>query len=155
MKESEIISKLAKIVEPICTENGAFLVEITVLAGNKKVIEVVVQTDEGITSQQIISISREINKQTETVEFFETPYQVEVGSPGIGKPIKMLRAFNSQMGRLLVIEFKKELNRQPLKGNLKSLDGQILSIEEKKKKDTIIHIVNFDDIKTVMVDVEW
>lgn len=155
MKESEIISKLAKIVEPICTENSAFLVEITVLAGNKKVIEVVVQTDEGITSQQIISISREINKQTETVEFFETPYQVEVGSPGIGKPIKMLRALNSQIGRLLVIEFKKELNRQPLKGNLKSIDGQILSIEEKKKKDTIIHTVNFDDIKTVMVDVEW
>lgn len=155
MKESEIISKLQEIAEPVCAENGVFLVEIVVLSGKKKSIEVIVQSDEGVKSQDIVAVSREINKRTEDIEFFEDPYQIEVGSPGIGRPITMLRALNSQIGRLLNIEFKKETEKQPLKGNLRAINGQLLSVEVKTKKESIIHEISFDDIKTVSVDVEW
>ena len=155
MKESEIISKLTEIAVPVCEELGAFLVEIIVLSGKKKSIEIIVQSDEGVKSQDIVAISREINKRTEEIEFFQDPYQIEVGSPGIGRPIKMIRALNSQIGRLLDIEFKKETGKQPLKGNLKAINGQLLLVEVKTKKETTSHEVNFDDIKTVCVDVEW
>lgn len=155
MKESEIISRLTEIANPVCEELGAFLVEIIVLSGKKKSIEIVVQSDDGVKSQDIVAISREINKRTEEIEFFEDPYQIEVGSPGIGRPIKMIRALNSQIGRLLDIEFKKETGKQSVKGNLKAINGQILSVEVKSKKESIIHEINFDDIKSVSVDVEW
>ena len=155
MKDSEILAILTPIAEKACEEQSAFLVAIEILAGNKKLIEVIVQSDDGIKSGAVTAIARNINKEVEDIEFFQGEYHLDVGSPGIGRPISIIRELNPQINRLLKIEFKKELERQPLSAHLKSINGNILVLEEKKKKETVMYEVDFADTQNVTVEVEF
>lgn len=158
MHEKNVLEILTPIVEKACEPHGAFLVSISVSGDTHKTVEISVQTDAGINSQQSVEITRSINEQLGETELFESKWDLQVGSPGLGEPLTSLRALNSQVNRLVEVNFPPESGQPSVIGYLKSLDGQILIIEEKavkKKEEPKTHQINFSDLLNVIVQIEW
>lgn len=96
--------QLEDLLNPILEASNCFLVDISLKPSkiSQKVI-ILVDSDEGITIQQCTSVSRQLAKQLEEMEFFAEAYTLEVSSPGLDQPLVLPRQFIKNIGRSLKI----------------------------------------------------
>ncbi len=117
-----------------------FLVEIKIHQNNK--IVVFIDSDSGLTLNKCHTISRYLESYFDELECFGEKYVLEVSSPGIGRPLSMLRQYKKNIGRKIAIEL---LDGEKKTGVLKAVSGTMLLLEEKiilkegkRKKRTIV-----------------
>jgi ribosome maturation factor RimP len=98
------------LLEEALAENTAlFLIELTFLPGNK--IQVVVDGDTGISLKECIRISKKIDQNLDREE---EDFGLEVTSPDIAEPLKVLRQYQKNLNRIL----KVKTNDDVLEGRL-------------------------------------
>jgi len=143
----------ALVEEKIADRPELFLVEVKMLPNNKLIIHV--DGDEGISIQDCVAISRHVGFHLEEENAIEQAYNLEVSSPGVGEPLKLIRQYNKNIGRTVSIKFKEGLKKE---GKLLAVTENNLQIEEsvkeKGKKAVAIQTgVPFNDIieTTVLV----
>jgi ribosome maturation factor RimP len=143
----------ALVEEKIADRPELFLVEVKMLPNNKLIIHV--DGDEGISIQDCVAISRHVGFHLEEENAIEQAYNLEVSSPGVGEPLKLIRQYNKNIGRTVSIKLKEGLKKE---GKLLSVTENNLLIEESvkekgKKAVAIQTAVPFNDIleTTVLV----
>jgi ribosome maturation factor RimP len=145
MISKEVIQRMA---EEKLTDT-MFIVDITVGLGNA--ISVVIDSDEGLSIDRCIEMSRHIEHQFDReVEDFS----LEVSSPGLTQPFKVLRQYLKYLGKDIEIVTGKG---EKLTGVLQSADEKGFFVETKTnikvdgKKAVETKTVEFsmNDIKTV------
>ncbi|MFN8294180.1 MAG: hypothetical protein U0T72_10680 [Chitinophagales bacterium] len=99
---SEVKAKLEEWLAPALQDGIIFLVEIKVLLGGKK-IEVFLDTDSGIGIDQCATISRQLEKNLDESGLVPENYVLEVSSPGMSNPLKVLRQFKKKIGSVLEV----------------------------------------------------
>jgi len=114
-----------------------FLVKVSVGSGkvNDGRVQVLMDSDAGITIEECAVYSRKLSKFLDEKDFFEYNFTLEVASPGLDFPITSDRQFRKNVGRLLNLELKEGA---PVEGKLlmyreNDLDLEI-SIKNKGKK---------------------
>lgn len=126
-----------------------FLVDITVGPGNA--ISVVIDSDHGLSIDKCIEMSRHIEHQFDReVEDFS----LEVSSPGLTQPFKVLRQYLKNIGREVEVVTSKG---DKMTGILKSASDNVFCIETtmnvkidgKKAVETKAAEFSFQDIKSV------
>lgn len=143
----------ALVEEKIADRPELFLVEVKMLPNNKLIIHV--DGDEGISIQDCVAISRHVGFHLEEENTIEQAYNLEVSSPGVGEPLKLIRQYNKNIGRTVSIKLKEGLKKE---GKLLAVTENNLlieeSVKEKGKKAVAIQTdVPFNDIleTTVLV----
>ena len=136
----------ALVEEKIADRPELFLVEVKMLPNNKLIIHV--DGDEGISIQDCVAISRHVGFHLEEENAIEQAYNLEVSSPGVGEPLKLIRQYNKNIGRTVSIKLKEGLKKE---GKLLAVTDNNLLIEESvkekgKKAVTIQTDVPFNDI---------
>lgn len=136
----------ALVEEKIVDRPELFLVEVKMLPNNKLIIHV--DGDEGISIQDCVAISRHVGFHLEEENAIEQAYNLEVSSPGVGEPLKLIRQYNKNIGRTVSIKLKEGLKKE---GKLLSVTENDLLIEESvkekgKKAVAIQTVVPFNDI---------
>ncbi|MGQ7853798.1 ribosome assembly cofactor RimP [Pedobacter sp. WC2501] len=136
----------ALVEEKIADRPELFLVEVKMLPNNKLIIHV--DGDEGISIQDCVAISRHVGFHLEEENAIEQAYNLEVSSPGVGEPLKLIRQYNKNIGRTVSIKLKEGLKKE---GKLLVVTENNLQIEEsvkeKGKKAVAIQTdVPFNDI---------
>ncbi|MDQ0968517.1 ribosome maturation factor RimP [Flavobacterium sp. W4I14] len=136
----------ALVEEKIADRPELFLVEVKMLPNNKLIIHV--DGDEGISIQDCVAISRHVGFHLEEENAIEQAYNLEVSSPGVGEPLKLIRQYNKNIGRTVSIKLKEGSKKE---GKLLSVtDNNLLieeSVKEKGKKAVAIQTaVPFNDI---------
>lgn len=114
-------------------------------------IEVFLDSDEGITFQKCQLISRWLEAIFDADKIYGEQYILEVSSAGVGKPLKLLRQYAKNIGRLIDIRHKGDLRTR---GTLAAVEGNMLTVafEEKVKegkKNKIVkrqEVIPFEDI---------
>lgn len=123
-----------------------FLVEVKVHSSNK--IQITIDGDQGLPMDEIIRVSRfvESNLDREKEDF-----SLEVGSPGIGKPLKLLRQYQNNIGRNLRVHKQEET----IEGLLEEVSTDKISIKipasKKKKKPAEIMVIPLNEIEKAIV----
>ena len=136
-----------------------FVIDIKLHRSKMSTLDVQVDTDEGITLDQVTRISRRIGRFLDEELELEFAYKLDVGSPGVGKPLKVLRQYNKNVGR----ELKVRMNTgEEFKGKLISVDdkGILLEIKRKikgkgKKVEVVEKSVDFEQIKEAKIQVSF
>ncbi len=132
-----------------------FIVDITVGTGNS--ISVLVDSDAGISVGECVQISRHIEGSLDReVEDFS----LEVSSPGLSLPLKVLRQYLKNIGREVEAVTK---SGEKQKGILKSanIDGFELEflakgrVDGKKVEETKSLTYSFDQMKTVKIVISF
>jgi ribosome maturation factor RimP len=136
----------ALVEEKIADRPELFLVEVKMLPNNKLIIHV--DGDEGISIQDCVAISRHVGFHLEEENAIEQAYNLEVSSPGVGEPLKLIRQYNKNVGRTVSIKLREGLKKE---GKLLAVTENNLLIEESvkekgKKAVTIQTDVPFNDI---------
>lgn len=159
MTEKEIYELVTPLAHKACETHQAFLAEIIVKKGTKKSLEIIAQTDTGITSQTCTDIARSFDELLGDVDIFDSEtYHFEVTSPGIGRPIHDIRLLNSQINRTLAIEFPKETGKAKVLGKLLEIKDQqlVLEITINKKKQQVERVeIPFSEATLVTVEVSF
>ncbi|MBK3519089.1 ribosome assembly cofactor RimP [Carboxylicivirga marina] len=144
-------SIIKDLIDKKLQEDEMFLVELTVVSGNK--ILVVIDNDNGVPISYCIELSKVIEAG---LNRDEEDFELEVASAGIGQPFKVKRQYQKNLGReveVLTSEGKK------FKGKLTEVGEDSFSVEVeekvkvegKKRKELQVKTVscNFDEVKQV------
>ncbi|MBC6108797.1 ribosome assembly cofactor RimP [Pedobacter fastidiosus] len=143
----QVEKRVATLVEEkIADRPELFLVEVKMLPNNKLIIHV--DGDEGVSIQDCVAISRHVGFHLEEENTIEQAYNLEVSSPGVGEPLKLIRQYNKNIGRTISI---KLVGGQKKEGKLLEVTENKLLIEESvkekgKKATTVQTEVAFNDI---------
>src|SRR5690349_8069068 len=102
-------ARVRAVIEPVIEQAGYDLEEVTVSrAGRRHVVRVLVDTDGGINLDGVAVVSREISAALDAAEerggeVLAGEYQLEVGSPGVDRPLTLPRHWRRNRGRLVAV----------------------------------------------------
>lgn len=130
-----------------------FLVDLRVKPGNN--IKVFLDADSGISIARCVSINRALYKKIEEAAWFpEGDFSLEVSSPGLDEPLKLLRQYRKNLGRSVEVTMK---DASRIEGKLLEVTEDGIVVEEikgkNKKKEVIAHSLLFDNIKQTKIQV--
>jgi ribosome maturation factor RimP len=102
-------AKVRAVIEPVVEAAGYDLEEVGLSrAGRRHVVRVLVDADGGINLDDVAVISREISAALDAAEagggeVLPGEYQLEVGSPGVDRPLTLPRHWRRNITRLVAV----------------------------------------------------
>ena len=102
-------ARVRAVIEPVISAAGYDLEDVSIArAGRRHVVRVLVDTDGGIRLDDVAIVSREISAALDAAEesggeVLAGEYQLEVGSPGIDRPLTLPRHWRRNKGRLVAV----------------------------------------------------
>lgn len=126
---TQTLQTIEEIAVPIIEGHGAFLTEL-VLRGElrSKVLEVYVDTDDGITIDICTAISRELSEALDAQEVIMGAYRLDVSSPDLARPIRVLRQYTKNTGRLLSVTYTADGAAQSVEGTAEGATASELTL---------------------------
>ena len=147
----DLTKEVTRLVEQYIDDKGIFLVDVNIKGkpGNQK-IQVFIDGDQSVGVDECSKISRKLSDELEEKDIIEGRYIIEVSSPGVDKPLKLIRQYTKHIGRELEIvtidnkkyqgelldivdeeievsikstKIKKELNSQTLKLSISEIEN--------------------------------
>lgn len=102
--------KLAGLIAPVVTAAGMDLESVRVtVAGRRRLLRVVVDSDHGVSLDDAADVSREISTALDASDALgEVPYTLEVSSPGVDRPLTEPRHWRRARGRLVRVKVAGE-----------------------------------------------
>ncbi|MFG2529805.1 ribosome maturation factor RimP [Streptomyces sp. NPDC048516] len=148
--------RLRGLLEPLVAARDLDLEEIEVTpAGKRRVLRIVVDSDEGVQLDECAELSREASQVLDDSDVMGgAPYTLEVTSPGADRPLTELRHYRRAVGRLI----KAQLHEGgELVARITAVDDSGLDLEVpgvKGRKPTTRR-VSFDEIAKARVELEF
>ncbi|WP_033344701.1 ribosome maturation factor RimP [Catenuloplanes japonicus] len=102
-------ARLESIIGPVVAESGCDLEDLTVSrAGRRQIIRILLDADGGVGLDAIAQVSRAISAALDEAEetggeLVPGEYQLEVGSPGVDRPLTLPRHWRRNVGRLVQV----------------------------------------------------
>ena len=100
MNRQEILNLTNQALEE---NESLFLVTLDIDQNNK--INIIVDGDQGVPLKECIRINRFIENELDREE---EDYSLEVSSPDIAQPLKLIRQYNKNIGKILTVKTEKE-----------------------------------------------
>lgn len=97
---------------------------------NSNKIEIFLDCDTGIDFLKCQKLSRWLEAIFDENKVFGESYTLEVSSPGVGSPLKLLRQYPKNIGRIIDIKYGDGLN---VKGLLKDVQDNTIYVEHEVK----------------------
>ena len=136
-------ANLLQIFEEIVTSNGYLLIDLNLRGDNRlKIIEVFIDNEKGITTDDCVLISRALTEKIEEDELINSNYRLDVSSPGIDRPLKYLVQYQKHINRKFEVTYKIENETKKLIGKLLKIKDDNLYFSEKNEEIKI----NFQNI---------
>lgn len=142
------------IVEEIISEDSTLFVVKVILKGNSgsQRLIVLLDGDQGINIDRCSKVSRALSAILEEQDLIDDKYHLEVSSAGLDFPLQSVRQYKKNVGRSLKVDL---LDGSNVSGELKDVNDDLIVLEEKQKKETKSHEINFSEIEKSMVLVSF
>jgi ribosome maturation factor RimP len=146
--------QISELVTPAVSDQGFYLEDVHVATpGSHRIVTCIVDGDASLNLDQVTSVSRVISELLDEAAFMgETPFTLEVTSPGVDRPLTQPRHFAKNVDRLLKII---KLDGSEVTGRILSNTDQDVTLTVAVKKETIEHTVSLSEIKRAVVEIEF
>jgi ribosome maturation factor RimP len=127
---TQAVREVSLLIEPILDEMEIELVDVEYLSeGGRWILRIYVDRDGGITLDDCVRVSREIEDLIDVRDLFRQPYVLEVSSPGLNRPLKKEKDFVNAVGKDVNIRMAVPLDgRRNFKGKLQSFEDGLLCV---------------------------
>lgn len=138
--------QIFELVEPLLSKAGLVLEEVQVQTpGKHRFVTVIVDSETGLNLDQVTDASRLVGEVMDGASFMgDTPYTLEVTSPGVDRPLTAPRHWRKNVDRLVKII---KLDGEICKGRINA------ATEEEVTLDCCT--VAFAEIKRATIEVEF
>lgn len=135
MEKSPLVKKIERTITPTVEGMGFELVRVLLIGSGKPTLQIMAERPDGsITLDECGKLSQAISAVLDVENTMDDgAYYLEVGSPGIDRPLTRLKDFDRYTGQTAKIEVEPAINNQKrFKGTLKGLKGEdvIIATEE-------------------------
>jgi ribosome maturation factor RimP len=151
----DVPSTVLTAIEQACEEAGVTLVELIVRGQQRQVVlEVLIDTVDGITHDHCRAVSRGVDARLESEEFYGRLRAVDVSSPGADAPVKFLWQLTKHVGRTVRVVRKDET---VIEGALQRADDTGLDVQPKgtAKNPVPLTTIPVDDVKEARVVISF
>lgn len=133
-------------ITPALEALGFYLEDVTITsAGRRSMLTVIVDGDTHLSLDQVTSATKAIGEIVESVQSLgETPFTLEVTSPGLDRPLTKVRHWQKNINRLVKVVL---LDGSEIKGRIKDVNEVSATVDEKN--------INYSDIKRATLEVEF
>ena len=164
-------AQLIEWIQPYLNNGQLYVVDVQVVGrqGGRIKVTILLDSDTGITIDECAYISRRLGGQMDELNFFgESPFTLEVSSPGVDFPLTFARQYVRNIGRQLTVTLVDGAIR---KGRLESVanDHIVLDIQpekvskSKQKKEALLTAdsqagpvpIPFAQVKKAVVDISF
>ena len=141
-KKEEIIAAITPALEAL----GFYLEDVTITsAGRRSMLTVIVDGDTHLSLDQVTAATKGISEIVEGIQSLgQTPFTLEVTSPGLDRPLTKPRHWRKNIDRLVKVIL---LDGSEVKGRVKATSETSTTIDEQ--------VVNFTDIKRATLEIEF
>ena len=149
-----LTQSITDLISPAVTEAGFFLEEVlTASPGSHRIVTCVVAGPTPLNLDQVTVASRVISELLDTAEFMgDTPFTLEVTSPGVDRPLTQPRHWTKNLTRLIKVTLS---DGTITTGRLTEFNEINATLVENIKGRLKEHTVAFADIKRAVVEIEF
>jgi len=146
--------------EILSEEPVYFLVDLRIKPTNN--VKVFLDGDSGITIEKCVQVNRKLYRKLEEAAIFpDGDFSLEVSSAGLDEPLKLLRQYKKNIGRLVEVQLQDGTQKE---GQLKDVsnEGIVLEISTgkptngklpSKKKEISSQSFLFNNIKSTKIQI--
>ena len=134
-------NKTEELIQPILDRMGFELVDVEyVKEGQEFYLRAYIDKPGGITIDDCVAVSREMNELLDELDYISGTYTFEVSSPGLGRPLKKEKDYARSMGKELEIRTYKAIDKQKeFFGTLTAYDGDTVTIVTEVEKEIVFN----------------
>jgi ribosome maturation factor RimP len=146
--------QISELVTPAVSDQGFYLEDVHVATpGSHRIVTCIVDGDVSLNLDQVTSVSRVISELLDEAVFMgETPFTLEVTSPGVDRPLTQPRHFAKNVDRLLKII---KLDGSEVTGRILSNTDLDVTLTVSVKKETTEETIPLAEIKRAVVEIEF
>ena len=157
------IARITEVVEPEAKALGFELVRVKMLgseAGDEPALQIM--AEDPATGQLVIEqcaeLSRRVSDAIDALEeqgevLVEGAYRLEVSSPGIDRPLTRAKDFADWAGHEAKIGLVEKIDgRRDFRGDLVGIDGDVVTIEDRKQGAVSVPFAQIHSAKLVLTD---
>jgi ribosome maturation factor RimP len=146
--------QISELITPALQQAGYFLEDINVVSpGNHRIVTVIVDGESALNLDQVTVASKLVSALVDEASFMgETPFTLEVTSPGIDRPLTLPRHFAKNVTRLLKVT---KSDGSVVTGRITSNTDEDVTLSVTEKKETKDVLVTLADIKRAVVEIEF
>lgn len=154
MTQDSQIQAVEKLIKPLLNED-IFLVSIKIKPTNN--FKIYLDADSGLGIEKCIKINRALYKIMEEMGMYpDGDFSLEVSSPGLDEPLKLLRQYKKNIGRDVEIALNNETGKE---GKLITVTDESITIEytEGKGKKAIVkkEEIPFNEIRQTKIQIKF
>jgi ribosome maturation factor RimP len=133
-------------VTPALSALGFYLEDVTITsAGRRSMLTIIVDGDTHLSLDQVTSATKAISEIVESLQSLgDTPFTLEVTSPGLDRPLTKPRHWRKNIDRLVKVVL---LDGKEIKGRIKAASEDSATVGQSE--------ITFADIKRASLEVEF
>ena len=146
--------QISELITPALQQAGYFLEDVNLVTpGQHRIVTIIVDGERALNLDQVTLATKLISELLDEAQFMgETPFTLEVTSPGVDRPLTQPRHFSKNTDRLLkVVKTDGEVVTGRISSNTEN-DVTLLVTEKKESKDVVL---KFSEIKRATVEIEF
>ena len=138
--------QIFELVAPLVDKAGLVLEDVQVQTpGKNRFVTIMVDSETGLNLEQVTDISRLVGETMDKAPFMgDTPYTLEVTTPGVDRPLTAPRHFKKNVDRL--VKITKNDGTQ-VKGRISSADEDSVTLDNAS--------INYSEIKRAIIEIEF
>jgi ribosome maturation factor RimP len=146
--------QISELVTPALSQAGYFLEDINIVTpGQHRIVTVIVDGESALNLDQVTVASKLVSELLDEATFMgETPFTLEVTSPGIDRPLTLPRHFAKNVSRLLKVV---KSDGEVVTGRIASSTESEVTLTVAEKKTSTDVVVVIADIKRATVEIEF
>ena len=146
--------QISELITPALAQAGYFLEDVNLVTpGQHRIVTVIVDGESALNLDQVTVATKLISSLLDEATFMgETPFTLEVTSPGIDRPLTLARHYANNVDRLLKVV---KTDGDVVTGRISSSNESevVLTVAEKKESKEVL--IKYSDIKRATVEIEF
>jgi ribosome maturation factor RimP len=140
--------RVKEIVSQILDSRDIYLEEVAIKpAGRRSIVQILIDSAGGLDLDLVAAVSREISDALDQTDALgNNPYTLDVGSPGIDRPLTLPRHWQRNKNRLVQIETSQD---EVVVDRIMESDEVAVTLKETGR------VISFKDIKRAQVQIEF
>ncbi|MGE0587012.1 MAG: ribosome maturation factor RimP [Cyclobacteriaceae bacterium] len=154
----ELADKIEEMAQSQLTDTAHFLVNVDVTGGaNQKKVLIVMDGDNGVTIEDCAKVSRGLAALLDEQGLISQHYTLEVTTPGLDSPLKLVRQYKKNIGRSLKVTLN---DKSQLKGKLAAANEKSIQLDaeyknDRKKTETKKVEIPYEQINKALVQISF
>ena len=146
--------QISEHITPALHKAGYFLEDVNLVSpGQHRIVTVIVDGESALNLDQVTVASKLVSELLDEATFMgETPFTLEVTSPGIDRALTLPRHFAKNVDRLLKVT---KIDGVVVTGRILANTDSNVTLSVTEKKDVKEVVISLGDVKRAQVEIEF